>query len=48
LPRHGTATASGEVVLRIEAQEEVWPLKEVFRISRGNGTIVGQAHRLLF
>jgi L-Ala-D/L-Glu epimerase len=28
----------GEVVLRIEAQEEVWPLKKVFRISRGSRT----------
>ena len=24
--------------MRIEAKEEVWPLKEVFRISRGSGT----------
>ena len=28
----------GEVVLRIEAQEEVWLLKEPFRISRGSRT----------
>src|ERR1041385_4277894 len=32
------ANTHGEVVLRIEAQEEVWPLKEVFRISRGSRT----------
>jgi L-alanine-DL-glutamate epimerase-like enolase superfamily enzyme len=38
LPRHSAATADGEVVLRIEAQEEVWPLKEPFRISRGSRT----------
>jgi L-alanine-DL-glutamate epimerase-like enolase superfamily enzyme len=25
-------------VLRIEAKEEIWPLREVFRISRGSGT----------
>jgi L-alanine-DL-glutamate epimerase-like enolase superfamily enzyme len=31
------ATAGGEV-LKIEAHEEVWPLKEVFRISRGSRT----------
>jgi len=38
LPRNSTATAGDEVVLRIEAQEEVWPLKEPFRISRGSRT----------
>src|SRR5436189_5352765 len=38
LPRNSTATAGDEVVLRIEAQEEIWPLKEPFRISRGSRT----------
>lgn len=38
MPRRGTATPGGKVVLRIEAKEEVWPLKEVFRISRGSCT----------
>jgi L-alanine-DL-glutamate epimerase-like enolase superfamily enzyme len=28
----------GEIALKIEAREETWPLKEVFRISRGSRT----------
>ncbi len=28
----------GEIILRIDAKEEIWPLKEPFRISRGSRT----------
>jgi L-alanine-DL-glutamate epimerase-like enolase superfamily enzyme len=28
----------GEIVLKVEAKEEIWPLKETFRISRGSRT----------